>query len=127
MSVACRSAALVSALLVRSGPQPALARSLFVSCRTCASFEPLGAGGFVVGFGVGLVGVLVCVGVGLGVRVAFRLGAVLERVGVGVALGVLLGVFDGVLLGVAVGVGVESSTGGELTSSVTAVSGSGRP
>jgi hypothetical protein len=112
--------------LVRSGPQPALALSLLVSCRTWASFEPLGAGGFVVGLVVGLVGVLVCVGVGLGVRVALRLGAVLERVGVGVALGVLLGVFEGVLLGVAVGVGV-SSTWGADTSSVTAVSGSCRP
>jgi hypothetical protein len=125
MSVACASAARVSALFVRSGPQPALDRSLFVSCRTWASVEPLGAGGFV----VGLVGVVVCrgfVGVGVGVRVAFRLGAVVDRVGVGVALGVLLGVFDGVLLGVTVGVGigVASSTGGVVTSSVTEVSGS---
>jgi hypothetical protein len=119
MSAACRSAARVSALLVRSGPQPALLRSLLVSCRTCASVPPLGAGGFVdfVGVGVGVVvrvgrGVGFFDGVGEGERVPSRLGAVVDRVGVGVGLGffdgVLEGVADGVLDGAGVGVGVRA-------------------
>src|SRR4051812_4743259 len=104
MSVACRSAALVSALLVRSGPQPFLARSLLVSCSTCASAPPVGAGGLVVGGLVDGFGVAVWLGrgvglvVGFGERVPCRLGALVERVGVGV--GVALGVFDGDLEGV---------------------------
>src|SRR5215207_386909 len=128
MSVACASAASVSALFVRSGPQPALARCWLVSCSTCASALPLlGAGALVLGL---VVGVELCVGVGLGLgdRVPVRLGAVVERLGV--AVGVLDDVFDGVALrvleGVAVGVtGVlSSSVGVGEESSVVTVSGS---
>src|SRR6266540_2990450 len=104
MSIACPSAARVSAVFVRSGPQPAFCRSLLVSSRTWASGAPVLGGAGVVVDGV-LVGVLVGLGlgdvrVGKGVRVARRLGAVLVRVGVGF--------FDGVRLGVAEGFGVST-------------------
>ena len=62
MSAACASAAFVSALFVRSGPQPALARSLFVRLSTCASAVPDPPDGALV---------VVLVAVGVVVRVGF--------------------------------------------------------
>ena len=99
MSAACASAASVRALFVRSGPQPAFARSWLLRSRTCASAGPDPPTGFevlVVLVGVGVadrVGVDV---VGCGVRELLRLGAVVDRVGFGVALLAVDGVLDGV-------------------------------
>src|SRR5687767_10810157 len=76
MSAACASAASVSALLVRSGPQPAFARCWLVSVRTCSSAGPDPPTGFEVFVDVFFVGV----GVGVEVRVGFGAGA--EVVGV---------------------------------------------
>jgi hypothetical protein len=92
-----------------------------VSCTTCASFEPLGAGWVVVGFGVlvWLGFVDVGVGLGLGVRVLRRLGAVLERVGVTLGVVVVLLV---AFVAIVLGVGEEAGGADEL--SVTVVNGS---
>jgi hypothetical protein len=107
MSAACSSAACVSALFVRSGPQPAFARSWLVRSRTCASAGPDPPTGFEV-----LVVVLVGVGVaervgvdvlGCGVRELLRLGAVVDRVGFGVTLLVVVGDLEGVRRGVYAG------------------------
>src|SRR4051794_38370231 len=103
MSAACASAAWVSDLLVRNGPQPAFARSWLVRSSTCASAGPDPPTGpevlvFLVGVGVGVrVGVDV---VGCGVRELLRLGADVVRVGRGVTFFVVDGVVDGVRRGV---------------------------
>jgi hypothetical protein len=97
MSAACASAASVSALFVRSGPQPAFARSWLVRSRTCASAgpdPPTGFEVFVVLVGVGVAERVDVVG--CGVRELLRLGAVVDRVGFGVTLLAVDGVLDGV-------------------------------